>query len=242
MTEPRILTLDIETSPHEGYFWRMFDENIQLAFLKRPSRIISVGRHWLGDPVSEVRYDDVWPHTNERMRRRMLRRVYADLSKADAVITFNGAKFDLPKLTGEFLMAGMDPLPPLTSIDVYRTTRRMGFASNKLEFVAPLLGCGRKMPSSSELWRDYVEGDDRARDKMRRYNIRDVVVLERVFNRVRSYIRPFPRLYDPPACPDCGGTHAEKRGYRKMEVFKVERWHCLSKGCGRWYEGSRSKI
>lgn len=241
MSEPKLLTLDIETSPHEGYFWRMFDENIQLAFLKRPSRIISVGRHFLGDKHA-VKYDDVWPHTSEFRRRVMLKRVYADMAKADALITFNGRKFDVPKLNGEFLLAGFKPLPPIPHIDVYLTTRKLGYASNRLEYVAPLLGCGKKMKSSSELWRDYVEGDYAARMKMRAYNIRDVSVLERVFTKVRAYIKPFPRLHEKAKCPDCGGDHVQSRGSRKTEAMKIERLHCQNPRCGRWYDGRRTRL
>jgi uncharacterized protein YprB with RNaseH-like and TPR domain len=181
----------------------------------------------------------VWPHTSEYRRRVMLRRVHADMEQADGIITFNGARFDLPKLNGEFLRAGMEPLPPMAHIDVFLTTRKMGFASNRLEYVAPLLGCGRKMPSSFMLWRGYVEGQDRARDKMRRYNIRDVLVLERVFARVRPFIKPFPRFHDNPACPDCGSSHVQARGHRRTAFFKIDRLHC--QGCNRWYDGTRRK-
>ena len=239
MTAPRLLTLDIETSPHEGYFWRLFDENISLTQLKRPSRILSVGRHWLGDPLSEVRYDDVWPYTSDRRRNILLRRVHADMSKADGIITFNGARFDLPKLNGEFLLAGLEPLPPISHIDVFLTTRKLGYASNRLEYVAPLLGCGKKVKSSFELWRGYVEGDEASRDKMRRYNIRDVRVLERVFNKVRPYIKPFPRLHDRPSCPSCGSSAVHRHGFRRTEFFKIERHQCQA--CSKWFDGVKSK-
>lgn len=241
MKTPKLLVLDIETGPHDAYVWKLWDENVGLSQLKRASQILSVGRHWLGTPAKAIKYDDVWPYTNEKARRRMLERVHADLSNADGVITYNGSRFDMPKLNGAFLSHGLKPIAPLPHIDVYNTVKRLGLASGKLEYVAPALGCGRKMPSDFTLWRRYLEGDRKAREKMRRYNSRDVLVLERLFRKVQPLIRPFPRFHDHPACPYCGNSHVQSRGYRYTEYFKIERHQCQNHGCYRWFDGKRSK-
>jgi uncharacterized protein YprB with RNaseH-like and TPR domain len=39
----------------------------------------------------------------------MLRLTHEALCSADAVATFNGANFDIPRLTGAFLVAGLPP-------------------------------------------------------------------------------------------------------------------------------------
>lgn len=241
MSTPKLLVLDIETSPHTAYVWKLFDENVGLNQLVEPSRLIAAGWRWLDDPASECQYRDVWPHYSPVARRSAVRAIHAAMSKADAYITFNGTRFDLPRLNGEFLLAGLPPLPKKAHIDVYRTIRGLGLASGKLEYVAPLLGVGKKGKVDFALWRAFMERDPTARDKMRRYNIRDVNVLARLFTKVRPYVK-IPRLHDRPACPDCGGQHAEHRGHRKTDYFLIERLHCLNPRCGRWYDGDRRKM
>lgn len=238
MNKPKLLVLDIETSPHISYHWRTRDENIAPSQFIVPSRIISVGAKWHGE--RRVFYWDVFPHDDAAQRGEMLANVHELMAEADGVITFNGAKFDLPRLNGEFLRGRFAPLPPRSDIDVHLTTRKMGYASGRLEYVAPLLGCGKKLDTGGfDLWKRYMEGSDKARREMREYNIRDVKVLESLFDRVRPWIKPFPRFYDGPACPDCGGRHSEHRGYRRTRMFKIERLHCLD--CGRWYDGKGRK-
>jgi len=235
----KILVLDIETAPAKAYVWGMYGVNVGLEQLIEPSRIISVGRKWLGE--KSVRYDDMWPVGNQKSRMKMLKAVHKDLSESEAVITFNGNKFDLPKLIGEFIVEGLPPLQPLQSIDVRNTTGRMGLTSGKLAHVAPLLGCGRKRKHDGfTLWADYMDGKEEARREMRLYNIQDVVVLENVYNKVRPHIKvPAYIGEETEVCPHCGSKHLQRRGYRYTKMFKVVRRQCQD--CGGWSEGARRK-
>lgn len=241
MKKPRILFLDIETRPALGYFWRMYDENISLEQMIEPSNILSVGWKWAGDRPP-VRYADVWPVRSKTGRQRMLEWVHTAMSKADAICTFNGKRFDVPKLTGEFAVGGFPPLPPVAHIDVYQTTRKMGFTSNKLAHVAPLLGCGNKITTGGfRLWREYMEGDSKARTSMQRYNARDVLVLERVYKKVRPFITNHPYLGEARnLCPTCGSGNVQHRGRMRTRVFWTERLHCQA--CGAWAKGKSTKI
>jgi hypothetical protein len=248
--KPKLLVLDIETSPALGYFWRMHDENISLDQMITPSRILSVGWKWRGE--DRFHYRDVWPHGSVAASKAMLKDIHTALNEADGVITFNGSRFDLPKLTGEFLVAGMDPCPPVASIDVYKTTKKMGFTSNKLAHVAPLLGCGNKLDTGGfKLWREYMQGDKNARKIMKLYNWQDVEVLEKVYNRIRPYITDHVYMgvsAEPKRgtaeiltteCPTCESLDGQHRGRRRTKAFWIDRIQCL--GCGRWYDGKRSK-
>jgi uncharacterized protein YprB with RNaseH-like and TPR domain len=132
----------------------------------------------------------------------MLESVHALLSEADAVVTYNGDRFDLPKLHGEFLVAGLPPPPPLTSIDVYKTMKKLGFLSNKLAFIGPLLtGEGKVKHEGHELWTRVMAGDPKAQAKMQRYCSQDVRLLEQVYDRCRPYIRNHPHMAMTPALP-----------------------------------------
>lgn len=232
--------LDIETRPALAYVWRLFDENVGLEQLLEPSQILSVGWKFKGDKAFV--YTDVWPVRSKRGRTRMLRKVYKAMQKADAVVTFNGARFDLPKLTGEFLVAGFKPLHQLTSIDTILTTKKMGFTSNKLAHVLPLLGLGNKLDTGGfRLWREYMAGDPKARAEMKLYNEGDVRSLERLYDRILPYITNHPYLGDyAGCCPNCGSQDVQHRGHRRTRAFKIERIQCNV--CGTWSSGKRKKI
>ena len=88
--KPRLLKIDVETRPHKGYFWKMFDENISLDQLEEPSQIICFAAQWHGE--KKVTFGAAW----NGGRRKMLTKLRAMLEEADAVISFNGDHFDLP--------------------------------------------------------------------------------------------------------------------------------------------------
>lgn len=244
MKKNKLLVLDIETRPALAYIWRMFDENIGLEQLVQPSEIISVGAKWYGQP--EVFYSDVryvkGIEVNLKDRPRMMRMVHGLWSQADAIITFNGDKFDLRKLMGEFVRAGLDPPPPVASIDVRKTTSAMGFTSGKLAHVGPLLGCGDKIDTGGfKLWADYLEGIPEAREAMKTYNRQDVELLEALYTKVRPYIKTHPYIGNKAEqCPVCDSANIQSRGVRRTRLFWVTRTHCQE--CGAWSSGTRTKI
>lgn len=240
----KILITDIETRPALAYVWSLFDSMVPLERLIEPSSIISVGAKWLGDDrhfYRDVRYKDR-REVDPRDRVAMLRMLHGLWTQADAIVTFNGDKFDMPKLTGEFLQHGLPPPPPVASIDVYKTTKTMGFTSNKLAHVAPLLGCGGKVETGGfKMWAEYLEGDKAARVAMKTYNIGDVDLLEQVYLKVRPFIKTHPYIGEKAEqCPHCGSANVQQRGRRRTRAFWVTRLQCQD--CGAWSSGPRKKI
>lgn len=240
MSKSKILILDIETRPALAYVWRLFDENVGLDQLVEPSSILSVGWKWLGKAKFE--YADVWPVRSAIKRRKMLRKIHKAMSQADAVVTFNGNRFDLPKLRGEFLQAGFAPLHKIASVDVIETTKQMGYTSNKLAHVAPLLGCDDKTDTGGfKLWREYMDGSRAARASMRSYNKQDVLVLEQLYKRVRPYIRTHVHIgAEAEDCPNCGSTDVSVEKTRRTRVMAIDQIRCHN--CGACSEGKRRRI
>jgi hypothetical protein len=232
---PKILLLDIETRPTLAYVWRLYDENVAVEQIVEPTRMICWAAKWAGE--SEVVFAAEWGG-----RARMVRTLHSLISKADAVITYNGDKFDLPKINGEFLLAGLPPAPPIPSIDLYKTVKRLGFASGKLAFVAPLLKIGEKVKHAGfRLWREVMDGLPAARAEMERYNKQDTRLLDKLYRTLRPYIKSHPYLGTgiAPECPACGSKKVQKRGVRRTKSFFVERLHCQD--CGSWSDGVRTK-
>lgn len=233
MAKPKILLLDIETAPATAYVWKLFDENVGLEQLISPSRMLCWGAKW---------YRGEYFAADERGDRvAMLSKLHGLLSEADAVVTFNGDKFDLPKINGEFVASGLRPVPPIPSIDLRRTTKQLGYISGKLQFVSEHLGIGSKIDTGGfELWAKVLAGDERAWGKMLRYNKQDVVLLEKLYARLLPYIKTHPKLHvGRERCPACGSVKVQRRGVRRTKAFLIERLNC--QGCGGWFDGSRSR-
>jgi len=231
-----ILILDIETKPAVAYVWRAYDENISPDQVLDPGGMICFAAKWVGD--KEVFFYSDWTHS----KTEMLTALHELLSVADAVVTYNGDKFDLPKVHGEFLLEGFKAPPPITSIDVVKTIRKMGFLINKLAFISPLLRVGEKMKHEGfELWAKVIAGDPKARDKMQKYNIQDVIILEKLYHRIKHFIKNHPHMGDKKSeCGACGSNNVQKRGFRRTKYFRIQRIQCQD--CGSWSEGSREKI
>jgi uncharacterized protein YprB with RNaseH-like and TPR domain len=228
---PKILLLDVETAPATAYIWRLFDENIGLDQLINPSRIICWGAKWLGR--KEFMYADERAHGPGHM----FGKIHTILSSADAVVTYNGDRFDLPRLNGSFVEFGLPPTPPVTSIDLLKTVRKLGVQSNKLAFIAPHLKIGNKVKTEGfKLWADCLAGNDRAWGKMRIYNEQDVRLLGRLYNVLKPYIKNHPRMYAKqdgrPSCRVCSSARIQYRGKYFTKELQYNRFQCQQ--CGTW--------
>lgn len=232
----KILTLDIETSPAKVYVWSLWRQNIGLNQVVTPGGVICVGAKWMGKKKTYLFSDWKDGHV------AMLRKIRDMIAEADAVITYNGKKFDLPKLMGEFAQYGIAPPPPPTMIDVWLTARSLGLLSSKLAFVGPAMGVGGKMAHQGfDLWVGVMEGDKACQKKMAEYCIQDVVMTEALYTQIKPYITNHPRVSDAlGACPACQSTNLTRQGVRRTRMFRVQRLQCQD--CGSWTEGSRKKI
>lgn len=232
----KILFLDLEWSPALAYVWRMYDENISPDQLIDHGGMLCFCAKWDGE--KEFMFFSEWDDGREGMAKAALEL----LTEADAVITYNGDKYDLPKITGEILLAGLTPPPPVTSIDVLKAVKKFGFNMNRLAYIGPLLKVGGKVKHEGfNLWKDVLAGKETARKKMTRYCIQDVRMLEKLYKKVRPFIKDHPFMgTSKHGCGACGSNKTQKRGYRRTKSFLIERVHCTS--CGSWQSGTRKKV
>lgn len=232
----KLLFLDIEWKPATAYVWKMWDENISPDQLIDEGGLLCFTYHWAGS--KEFICLSEWEHGAADMAF-----VLQDiLNEADAVVTYNGDKYDLPKITGHILLAGLRPPAPSTSIDVIKTVKKMGFVMNRLAYIGPLLQAGQKMKHEGfGLWRSVLEGDIKAQKRMEKYCVQDVKVLVQLYNRIKPFIANHPHLGDEKgACGSCGSNHVHHRGWRRTKMFKTRRLQCQD--CGAWSTGARVKI
>ena len=234
----KILLLDIETSPMTAYVWGIWDQNISPNHIIDSSNILCWAAKWLGE--DEVHFDSV----HQSKPKQMLKGIHVLLDEADAVVHYNGTKFDIPTLNKEFLLHRYNPPSPYKQIDLLRVVRsNFRFPSNKLDYVSQRLGLGKKTEHAGmELWTKCMKGDKDAWKIMETYNIQDVVLLESLYSTLLPWIKSHPNhnLYtDNIVCPTCSGHRLQKRGTAVSITGTYQRYQCMD--CGSWSQGAKTK-
>lgn len=233
----RVLFLDIETSPTVATVWGLFKQNIAINQLIGNSEVLTWVAKWAGER------ECINGSLMRDGKHRMLARMHKLLSEADAVVTWNGNGFDLKVLNKEFLLQGMTPPAPYKSVDLLATARKQfRFTSNKLDYVSQQLGIGSKVKHRGhQLWLDCMARKREAFDEMLRYNTRDVILLERVYKRLRPWVRNHPNhSLDRACCPNCGHKHVQQRGTYTTAAGVYPRFQCQSAACGKWFRGAKA--
>lgn len=221
----KTLFLDIETSPNVCYTWGLYNENIGINQIIEPSRVICVAFKFDDGPMEFVAE---WAGGHSRM----IKKVHTALDEADAVVHYNGARFDETHLNREFLQQGLEPTTQYRTIDLFQTVRkRFRFAASKLQQVVTELDLGEKIKTDFDLWADVLAGDPGARLQMEEYNKHDVDLLVALYEELRPWIVSHPNvaLYsdDPtrPQCTRCGGT-TRPNGFYTTNTGRFQSYRC----------------
>ena len=228
--KPRVLTVDIETSPHLCFSYDLWNTNITPDKIVEPSRILCWAGKWLGE--SKVMYYGEHTHTREQM----ISALWDALDEADVLITYNGVKFDVPHIMREFITRDYLPPSPWIDIDLLQVARRrFKFASNRLGYVTSALNLPTKLETGvAQLWLKVLHGDDKAWKKFEAYNKRDVIVTELLYCVLLPWMKaPHAGLWsgDMSACPSCGSTSLTPTG---MTYTKTAAWVKAACDCGAW--------
>lgn len=232
----KILLLDIESAPNLAYVWGLFQQNVAINQIESAGYTMCWAAKWLGD--ENIMFDSV----RKSGEKRMLQRIHKLLDQADAVVHYNGVKFDIPTLNKEFIKQEMLPPSPYKHIDILLHCRRIfRFESNKLDYVAKALGLGGKVKHEGfELWVQCMAGDKDAWKRMEEYNRNDVVLLEKLYEKVLPWIHGHPNVSvhnEIPSCTNCGSLDYQARGYAVAYGAKYKRYRC--NGCGHWFKDAK---
>lgn len=206
----RRLFFDIETSPCVGWFWRPgYNLNLDYNNILDNAKIICICYKWEG---SAKTYSLTWD--SKKSDKKMLQDFIKVLNQANEVIGHNSDKFDIKWIRTRCLIHGIDMMPEYTSIDTLKEARKgFNFPSNRLDSIGRYTGVGKKIKTTGELWYDTCFKNDRkALDKMVRYCIQDVVLLEKVYKKMHNFIKPKYRFdTDKNGCPRCGSEDLRLR-------------------------------
>lgn len=229
--KPNILVLDIETAPMKGYVFKLWKDSVNLDKLVSDWYILCWSAKWLFS--NEVK-GDCLTSAEAKLQddRRITISLASLLNEADIVITHNGKKFDLLKINARMLIHQLPPVKSYQNIDTFEIARRQfGFTSNKLNYLAQILGVDTKLDTDFQLWADCVDGKQEALNYMLKYNKWDVECLEAVYLRLRPWIKNHPNLslyYESTElrCPNCGSSHLTQEGFYYTSVNKYQVYRC----------------
>lgn len=233
----KILLLDIESSPNTAHVWGLWQQNVSINQLMESSYVLCYAAKWYGE--KEVMFDSV----HKSRPKTMLKGIHGLLNDADAVVHYNGTKFDIPTLNKEFLLHSFNPPSPYKQIDLLRVVRsNFRFPSNKLDYVAQRLNLGKKHEHEGhELWVKCMNGDKDAWKRMEKYNIQDVVLLENLYGHLLPWIKSHPNhnlFSDGHVCPNCSSSSLQRRGTAISATGTYQRYQCRS--CGTWSQSTKS--
>jgi len=245
MNSPKIVFLDLETRPLLGYTWGRYETNVLEVY--QSWAILSFAYKWLGEKRIHIKALPDYPRykKDKQNDRDLVRDLWKLLDEAEVVIAQNGDSFDIKKARARFIYHGLKPTSPFKTIDTMKVMRhRFAFDSNKLDDVSKELKIGAKLPHTGwNLWKGCMEGNMKAWALMKRYNVHDIRLLEKLYLRLRPWIENHPNynlyLGSRMNCPNCGEPTLQKRGTLVQRSYIYIRYQC--KNCGRWSKGEALK-
>lgn len=233
----KILYYDIENSPSLGYFYDLWKEG-NIVWTKNDWYMLSFAYKWQGGKMKHWALPDFKDYKpGSENDKRLVRELWKLFNEADITIAHNGDRFDRRKANARFAYWGLPPPAPYKTVDTLKVARsQFYFTSNKLDDLAKYFGFGGKMVHTGfDLWKRCMAGDLKAWSKMVKYNRRDVVLLEKIYLRLRPWIKNHANVTvmdERKVCPKCGSTKIQFRGFYTNATTMYRRIQCMS--CKGW--------
>lgn len=233
MTKPRVLVLDIETSPALVWTYSLYKPVIGIKQVVEPTRMISWAAGWAGE--RKTMFGAEWLTGPD-----FIADIHALWSEADALVGWNSDSFDLGHLRREFRELGLPVPPPVRRIDLMKHVKKdYTFLSNKLDWVSERLTGDNKIDvNMMTQYIRIIQGDEKAMRETERYNRKDVALTRDLYHMLEPELAQALNrglfVGEDVACPKCGAgqDRLERRGYAYTQVSKFRRYVC--RDCGSW--------
>lgn len=245
--ETKILLYDIETAPSIGAYFQLYKEG-NIIWTEKHWYILSFAYKWLNKKgVNVLALPDFDTYKKEPENDKLLvKELWKLFNESDVIIAHHGVAFDTKKSNARFIYHGLPPPEPYKEVDTRRIAKQyFKFDSNKLDDLGDYLNLGRKLRTGGlELWRDCLKGNLKAWNTMKKYNKGDVVLLEKIYLKLRPYIKNHPNraLIEGKkiACPNCGSLRVNKRGFLYTRVSVRQQYQC--RDCRSWHSSPIPKF
>lgn len=235
--KPKILLIDTETSAAKVYTFNRFNANFgQDHVHEEGGKILVASWKWLDE--SEVHAVYMTPKQIKRGDdRKVVEKLYRVYRQADAIVAHNAKRFDHKVIQTRGLVHNLGMLPTVKVLDTYEVAkRRLKLPSNSLDSIAAYFKLGRKTDSGGiSQWGLVQEGDKEAMTKMVDYCKDDVLLLEKVFLKLRGLgflgYNAGHHSQDGKACKACGSPNLKPTG-RTVKTAAAEYSEHQCDDCG----------
>ena len=178
----KVLFFDLEVTAHQGFFWgKAWETNIIETI--EYGKILSYSAKFMGGKT----ITRGWCHFKKNGEKELCKELWELLNEADCVIGHNIRQFDLKWIWTRFAFYKMKMPSNFKVIDTKIESKKYLYTpSYSLNNLADYYGLGQKVEHTGfKLWKDCIAGNRKAWKLMLKYNRQDVVLLEKVFNKLR---------------------------------------------------------
>jgi len=240
----KIVLFDLETLPDMAEVMKVYaglSAYPGLTLKATHTSIICFGYKILDQKKAHVKCAWDYPGWQKNVNddKELCKFAYEMLHDADVVITHNGKKFDMRHLQTRLLKNGLPTLPTsIIHVDTKQIASRNLYAvNNKLGTLGEHFVNDKKMDHSGwSLWCDVLERKPKALGTMKKYCKQDVLLLEKLFLKLRPLIKSLPNsngcFKGNLHCPNCSSQMLQKRGVRLTKSGKVQTYQCQD--CGSY--------
>lgn len=180
----RKLFFDIEVSPDVVLSWGVGNKiSIGHDSIIQERAIICICWKWADDDkVYSLKWD-------KGCDKEMVKKFAKIADSADEIIAQNGDNFDIKWLRTRCLYHNIPISPKFNSLDTLKMARsNFRFNANRLDYMGKFLGFGGKIKTDYDMWKDILlRNDNKAMTLMVDYCKEDVILLEKVYNRLQEY-------------------------------------------------------
>lgn len=246
MSKPKILILDIETSPILAHVWSLWDQNVGLNQIVKDWHVLSFSAKWYKG--KEVFYFDQRDEKDIEDDKKLLKSLSKLINSADVIVGHNLDKFDIKKINARLIMNNLQPLVDVKQVDTLKLAKRkFAFTSNRLEYLTDKLCTKHKKSnhkkfSGFELWVQCLKGNKAAWKEMEKYNKMDVLSLEELYTKLSVFIDPIRHEnYRDSIDNHCEcGSNLQKWGFYTTTKGRYQKYRCDQ--CGRCYKGTENLL
>lgn len=245
MTEPKIVTLDIETLPNLQAaleYWPQLSDYPGKTLKASLNSVLCIGYQIYGEdkPRLLASWEQKTWNKNVNDDSIILKQFHEIVKDADAIITQNGKRFDWPFLQTRFHAHGLPFIGKINHIDLKEVVKsNLSLINNRLGTIAKTLINDDKMDHEGwDLWVKAYNRDQAALNKMGKYCLKDVLLTTKCFVALRPFVSNIPnqnlwlKSHTEMVCPACGSTRLKNNGWRHTQTKTYQRLMCLD--CNTW--------
>jgi len=242
--QPKVLLIDIETSPIEAMVWSVGGkpQYIPIENMLKDWSILSFSAKWLDS--KKVIYEDTSGKKNPRDDKDLCKKLKELLDEADIVISQNGKKFDIPKINARLFEHKIQKPSSFRHIDTCQISRKhFAFTSNRLAYLTAKFTEHEKLKHSKfpgiTLWKECLNSNKKAFAEMKKYNVMDTVVLQEIYELLIPWDNSLNfTIYGEKELCSCGNSEYKESGYYHTNAAIYQKFKCTK--CGKEYRDTKN--